>query len=275
MQMFLRTRLADGWSLRMDKWTDNAHLKLALKTVKPYQRHSTFLIYRCFIMFHSTSNPSMSHLVSTMLQEPDWEGWAVCHDSAVHRIGERTTWGKKTGKQENVKCWQNKNYVFFQHSQVQLFQVAVGHIPLENRQRAPLCRQRLNESDAGLLQSFRIMWIQKIRERMCFHASYFLFIYNINMYLPFLKDLLYTTQRLAAALLAESLLSPSNPGKAIYRGSLDDHVEPDSCLMLPLPVLSVLFLERRTEMVRQCIVFMNLLDPKIEYSQNAPNLWSV
>ena len=94
----------------------------------------------------------------------------------------------------------------------------MGHIPLENRQRA-LCRQRLNESDAGLLQSFRIMWIQKIRERMCFHASYFLFIYNINinMYLLFLKDLLYTTQRLAAALLAESLLSPSNPGNAIHR----------------------------------------------------------
>lgn len=34
----------------------------------------------------------------------------------------------------------------------------------------------------------------------------------------------------------------------------DDHVEPDSCLMLPIPVISVLFLEDRNGKTRYCMV---------------------
>lgn len=137
----VRTQLADGWSLRTDKWTGNATtFKTCSKNSQSISKH----IQR----FIALQNPSMSHL--STLQEPDWEGWAVCHDSAVHRSD------RSDGKRQN---WQQ---IFLSTSQVQLFQVAVGHIPLENRQRAPLCRT--NESKRRIIA---MIWnhFQKLEKR--------------------------------------------------------------------------------------------------------------
>ena len=250
----VRTQLADGWSLRTDKWTGNA---TTFKTCSKNSQNISKHIQR----FSSTEVSWFSFHFKIQACHI----WVHCR-SLIGKVGQFVTTVRCT---EATEATANAKIGNFPGPAVPGGSGA--HTTGEPAACATVQNERVQTPDhCDDLESF-----PKIREKMCFIVFmshilcwynilcflwktcyiYNIYTYNIRIFIFIFYNMIYiyiyifVFTYIQRSLPAESLLNPSNPGKAIHMGSLDafrtsqgdlhqdDHVEPDSCLMLPLPVI--------------------------------------